>query len=87
MRDRAQLNFGRDKKEPAKKEIISAREIADRMKMRYANAKVIDVQQTEDRYGNSAYKVILLTEDGRRIDILVDARNGAVIEERGANKI
>ncbi len=74
-----QRNSHKEKNE----DLISAREIADRIQSLYPNSKIIDIHETKDQYGHESYAVKLLTKDGKRIDILVDARNGSIIEERG----
>ena len=66
-----------------KGEIKPLKDIYRDLKKRYGGYQVT-TELFSDEEGGTNYHVSWMTEDGRRIDLVIDARTGQIKSERGA---
>lgn len=77
-RDRYTAGEARDARRQG--DVVPALRVISRVRQRYPRANVLDAEL--ERGANPRYIVKILTEDGRRIDVVADARTGAILFER-----
>lgn len=77
-RDRYTAGEARDARRQG--DVVPAIRVISQVRQRYPRANVLDAEL--ERGANPRYIVKILTEDGRRIDVVADARTGAILFER-----
>lgn len=74
-RSRYSADEARDQRQSGN--VVPARVAIDNVRSRYPGAQVLDVELV--RSGSAYYIVKILTQDGRRVDVRVDAVTGRVM--------
>ncbi|MBO6797130.1 PepSY domain-containing protein [Maricaulis sp.] len=77
-RDRYTAGEARDARRQG--DVVPAIRVISQVRQRYPRASVLDAEL--EGGSNPRYIVKILTEDGRRIDVVADARTGAILFER-----
>ena len=77
-RDRYTAGEARDARRQG--DVVPAIRVISQVRQRYPRADVLDAEL--EGGSNPRYIVKILTEDGRRIDVVADARTGAILFER-----
>lgn len=78
VQDRLSAGQARDARDAG--DVLPALRVISIVRGRYPGAEVLDAQL---RQGSSPqYVVTILTREGRRIDVIVDARTGQILGER-----
>jgi uncharacterized membrane protein YkoI len=60
--------------------VVRALDVIRDVRQRYPGADVLDAEL--ERGAQPRYIIKILTRDGRRVDVVVDARSGAILYER-----
>ena len=76
--DRFTADQARDQR--ARGEIVPALRVISAVRRRYPDANVLDAEL--ERGADPRYVVKIITADGRRIDVVADARTGQILYER-----
>lgn len=77
-RDRYTAGEARDARRQG--DVVPAIRVISQVRQRYPRASVLDAEL--EGGSNPRYIVKILTEDGRRVDVVADARTGAILFER-----
>ena len=60
--------------------VLPALQVIRTVRQRYSDAEVIDAELEQG--ARPRYIIKILTEDGRRVDVVVDAQTGSILYER-----
>jgi len=77
-RDRYTAGEARDSRQSG--DVVPAIRVISQVRQRYPNAQILDAEL--EGGGDPRYVVKVLTADGRRIDVVADARTGRILYER-----
>lgn len=78
VRDRYTADEARDAVRSG--DVLPALQVIRDVRQRYPGAEVLDAEL--ERGSQPRYIIKILTRDGRRVDVIVDARTGAILYER-----
>ncbi|MBR9826729.1 MAG: hypothetical protein GYB36_13165 [Alphaproteobacteria bacterium] len=78
MRDRYTAGQARDSRNSG--DVVPAIRVISQVRQRYPNAQVLDAEL--EGGSDPRYVVKILTADGRRVDVVADARTGRILYER-----
>lgn len=78
LRDRYSADEARDAVRSGN--VLPALQVIREVRQRYPGAEVLDAEL--EGGSQPRYIIKILTRDGRRVDVIVDARSGAILYER-----